>query len=79
MYKTYIRTSDGETYHPKNFREGLEQFLSKDGYRLSIIIDGVKLTLRKGGVSEELKKLDDYFAQESLDCALTIQGLRLKD
>ena len=75
LYETYIRTADGETYHPNTFREGLEQFLSEDGYRLSINIDGVRITLRKGGVSDALKQLDDHLAQESVDCAVTIRGL----
>lgn len=76
LYETYIRTESGETYHPKDFREGLKQFLSEDGYRLSINIDGVKITLRRGSVSDTMRQLDDYLAQESVDCAVTIRGLR---
>jgi len=76
LYETYIRTEDGETYHPENFRKGLEQFLSDDGYRLSINIDGVVITFRRGNVSDALRMLDDHLAQESIDCAVTIRGLR---
>lgn len=76
LYETYIRTANDETYHPANFREGMEQFLSEDGYRLSINIDGVKITLRRGRVSDTMRHLDDYLAQESVDCAVTIRGLR---
>lgn len=79
MYETYIRTEAGDTYHPKNFREGLEQFLSEDGYRLSFNIDGVIITLRRGSVSDVMRRLDDHLAQESVDCAITIRGLRLED
>ena len=81
LYETYIRTADGETYHPENFREGLKQFLSEDGYRLSINIDGVRITLRRGIVSDALKYLDEALAfecnhvQESINCAVTIQGI----
>lgn len=77
LYETYIRTQDGDTYHPKDIREGIEQFLSEDGYRISFNIEGVVITLRRGSVSDALRKLDDFLAQESVDCAVTVRGLRL--
>ena len=79
LYETYLRDKDGRAYEPESFRKGVEQFLSEDGYRISFNIEGVVFTLRHSQVSDELRFLDDHLAQESLDCAVTIRGLRLQD
>jgi hypothetical protein len=67
---------DGSTYHPEDFRTGVEEFLSEEGYRLSFNIDGVVITLRKGSIGDDLRAIDEYLPQQSVDCAVTIRGLR---
>lgn len=47
LYETYVRTVDGDTYHPKDIREGIDQFLSDKGYRITFNIDGVIITIRR--------------------------------
>lgn len=77
LYETYLRTKDGDTYHPETIREGIEQFLSDDGYRISFNIEGVVITLRRDTqVNSDMRYLDDFVGSESVDCAVTIRGHR---
>lgn len=71
LYETYVRTAEGDTYHPEDIREGIEQFLSDNGYRLSFNIDGVVITLRRD--TEIEPKLDEFLHQRSVYCAVTIR------
>lgn len=76
VFEVYLRDNDGDAYHIP-FREGLERFLSDDGYRITINIEGVAMTLRKGANTDaETKFLDDHLAQISMDCLLTVRGLK---
>ncbi len=75
LYETYIRTAEGETYHPDDIRKGLEDFLGPNGYRISFNIDGVVFTLRRDtNVGEQQAFLDEAIGSESVDCAVTIRG-----
>lgn len=74
LYETYIRTAEGETYHPIDIRKGLEDFLSPNGYRISFNIDGVVITLRRDvNVGTEMAKLDEFLDAESVECAVTFR------
>lgn len=76
LYETYVRTAEGDTFHAESIQEGLRQFLSNDGYRISFNIDGVVITLRKGmTVDDDMRYLDAHIGSESVDCAVTIRGL----
>lgn len=75
LYEVYLRTKDGDTYHPNTFREGIEQFLSDDGYRISLNFEGVVITLRRDvQVDNDMRFLDTHLDAESVDCAVTIRG-----
>ena len=75
LYEVYIRTADGDTYHPKDIREGLKDFLGENGYRISFNIDGVVFTLRRDtNVDSDRNFLDEHLQSESVDCAVTIRG-----
>lgn len=75
LYETYIRTKDGDTYHPEDIRKGIEQFLSEEGYRISFNIEGVVITLRRDTqVDSDMRFLDKEVHAESVDCAVTIRG-----
>lgn len=75
LYETYLRMADGNTYHPSTIRAGIEDFLGPNGYRISFIIDGVVLTLRRGiVVDRDMVLLDEVINQDSVDCAVTIRG-----
>lgn len=74
LYECYVRNADGRAFDT-NIRDGVANLLSGNGYRLSINIEGVVFTLRKGSVSGELRHLDDMLpGQTSIDCAVTIRG-----
>ncbi len=76
VYETYIRTRDGETYHPKTFRQGMEQFLSEEGYRITINIEGIRIVLRRNvRVDDDILLLDERLNQKSVDCMVTLGGL----
>ena len=76
LYETYIRTRDGNTFHPTDIREGMKQFLSNDGYRISFNIEGVVITLRRDTtVDKSMRYLDNMVSRVSVDCAATIRGL----
>lgn len=69
VYEVYIRTSNGETKHLP-LREGLEEFLDPlKGYRISINIEGVVITLRNSW------DRDQSLEQSSLEVLATIRGL----
>ena len=75
LYETYVRTAEGDTYHPTDIREGIKQFLSEDGYRISFNIDGVVISLRRDlQVGSEQRFLDEHLDSESVDAAVTIRG-----
>lgn len=75
LYETYIRTAEGDTYHPKDIREGIADFLSENGYRISFNIEGVVITLRRDmNVDADMRFLDEHVNAESVDCAVTIRG-----
>lgn len=75
LYETYIRTAEGETYHPEDIRKGLEDFLGDNGYRISFNIEGVVITLRRDvNVDPDMARLDEAFNSESVDCAVTFRG-----
>jgi hypothetical protein len=75
LYETYIRTAEGDTYHPEDIREGMKQFLGPDGYRISFNIDGVVITLRRDtNVDADIARLDEQLNTDSVDCAVTIRG-----
>lgn len=75
LYETYIRTAEGDTYHPDDIREGIEQFLGPNGYRISFNIEGVVITLRRDtNVGPTMEKMDEYLNTETVDCAVTVRG-----
>lgn len=74
LYEIYVRTKLGDTYHPEDVREGIKQFLSDDGYRISFNIDGVVITLRRDmQVDSDMKYLDSHTGAKSIDAAVTIR------
>lgn len=76
LYEMYVRTKQGATYYPRDVREGIRQFLSDDGYRISFNIDGVVITLRRDmQVDEDMRYLDEHTGTTSIDAAVTIRGL----
>lgn len=75
LYEIYIRTAEGDTYHPTDIREGLADFLGPNGYRISFNIEGVVITLRRDThVGSEQAYLDEHLGSESVECAVTIRG-----
>lgn len=77
LYETYVRTSEGETYHPKDIRKGLEDFLGPNGYRISFNIDGVVITLRRDTQTyPEIEEVNELLGQDVLDCSVTIRNHR---
>lgn len=75
LYETYVRTIEGDTFHPSDIREGIKQFLSDEGYRISFNIEGVVITLRKNiRVDSDMDYLDGMTNAESVDAAVTIRG-----
>lgn len=76
LYETYVRTASGNTYHPEDIREGIKQFLSDDGYRISFNIEGVVITLRREtNISpDHAKLLREHLATEVIDACVTIRG-----
>ncbi len=75
LYETYLRTTEGETYHPTDIREGIEQFLGEKGYRISFNIEGVVITLRRDmQVDADMRFIDSQVGGESVNCAVTIRG-----
>jgi len=75
LYETYLRMKDGNTYHPENIREGIAQFLSDDGYRISFNIEGVIITLRRDTfVDADMQFIDKETGGASMDCVVTVRG-----
>lgn len=78
VFEVYIRNADGDTYH-KSLREGLKEFLDPDkGYRISINIEGVVITLRNTWDIDTLKALDNHLGHKTIEVAATIRGLELE-
>jgi len=74
-FEVYLRTAQGDTYH-KPLREGLKEFLDpENGYRLSINIEGVVITLRTAWDMDTIRQLDQHLEQQSVECVATIRGL----
>lgn len=70
----YIRTAQGQTYNAENAREAVDQFLSEDGYRLSIVVDGVTFVLRKDcPLDSSIERMDSFLDQRSAQCLVTIR------
>jgi hypothetical protein len=75
VYEVYVRTADGETYHT-DLRTGLKQFLDPEkGYRISLDIDGVVITLRNSWDISLIKELDEHLGHKSIEVCATIRGL----
>lgn len=77
VYEVYIRNEDGDTHHVDTLRDGLTEFLDLDnGYRISINIEGIVITLRRDSTAENMHLLDEHVGNQlSLDCAVTIRGM----
>lgn len=74
LYEVYIRDVNGNTYHPEDVLEGIKQFLSDDGYRLSFNIEGTIITLRKNHpYDDDVRRLDDFLGQDSVECMVTFR------
>jgi hypothetical protein len=75
LYEMYLRDANGNTYHVHDTRDGWKRFLWNDGYRISINIDGVVLTLRKGVAKDsDIEYLDSVLDHESVECLATLRG-----
>lgn len=75
FFEVYLRNADGDTYH-KSLREGLKEFLDPEkGYRISINIEGVVITLRNSWDLTLLHQLDEHLDQKSVEVVATIRGL----
>jgi hypothetical protein len=75
VFEVYLRDSDGDTCH-KPLREGLKQFLSNDGYRLTLNVEGVAITMRRNTEKDQQTMwLDEQLNQLSEDVMVTIRGL----
>lgn len=75
VYEVYLRNTDGDTKHLP-LREGLREFLSEDGYRLTLNVEGVAITFRRNTVKDSNTFwLDEYLNQLSEDVMITIRGL----
>lgn len=76
VYEVYIRDVEGEC-KDMPFREGLAQFLSNDGYRLSINIEGVTIVLRKDiRLDSDRIFLDTQLNEISVDAMVTVKGIK---
>jgi hypothetical protein len=77
LYETYTRDTNGQTAHYDSVREGLAEFLGDEGYRISFNLDGIVVTLRKGvQVDSDLLYLDEHLGTTSVNCAVTIRGMK---
>jgi hypothetical protein len=75
VFEVYLRNADGDTYHMP-LREGLAEFLDPEkGYRISINIEGVIITLRNVWDISAIKALDDHLDQQSVEVVATVRGL----
>lgn len=75
VFEVYVRTADGATKHT-DLRTGLKEFLDPNvGYRISINIEGVVITLRNEWDIKTLKDLDEHLGHQTIQCAATIRGL----
>lgn len=75
VFEVYLRDNAGDTYHLP-LREGLKEFLDPDkGYRISINIEGVVITLRNSWDINSLQWLDDQLGHKTVEVAATIRGL----
>lgn len=76
LYETYTRDVNGNTTHHESVREGLQQFLGDEGYRISFNLDGIVITLRKDTpVDAHIEYLDRHLGSISRNCSVTIRGL----
>ena len=75
VFECYVRDAKGNTsFLP--LREALKQFLDlENGYRLSINIEGVVLTLRNEWDIGMLHQLDEHLGHKTIEAAVTIRGL----
>lgn len=71
LYETYLRDTEGRTWHPESIREGLDHFLSDEGYRISFNIDGVVITLRRNSQVEP--RFNAMLNEKNVDCSVTIR------
>lgn len=75
IFEVYIRNADGDAYHT-NLRDGLTEFLDPEkGYRISINIEGVVITLRNSWDIDTLRQLDEHLGHKTIEVAATIRGL----
>ncbi len=61
----YIRTREGATFHLDTLDEALEEFIGKDGYRLTLTAGGKELIIRRCFDWEI-----DHLGQEECDASL---------
>lgn len=79
VFEVYIRNAEGDTYH-RPLREGLKEFLDPEkGYRITINIEGVVITLRNSWDRQRPHYMDIELNQNSLEVLATIRGLNLED
>lgn len=71
LYETYLRDVNGGTWYPKDFREGIDHFLSDEGYRISFNIDGVVIVIRRN--PNVPVRRDFQFEKVVDDCSVTIR------
>lgn len=75
VYEVYIRNADGDT-HDTDLRTGLKEFLDPEkGYRISINIEGVVITLRNSWDMDLIKQVDEHLGHKSIEVCATIRGL----
>lgn len=75
IYEVYLRNKDGNTYY-KPLREGLKEFLDPTkGYRLTLNIEGIKITLRNSWDLEQSLYVDSLLDDRvSIEVIATIDG-----
>lgn len=75
LFEVYVRNADGDTHHT-DLRTGLREFLDpENGYRISLNIEGVVITLRNSWDRETSSQLAEFLDDRNIECLATIRGL----
>ena len=70
-----VRTADGETCDT-DLVSGLINFVSDDGYRVTLKLDNIEIVLRRDQkIDSEIEELDAHLGQNSVEAMVTIRGL----
>lgn len=74
----YIRTAFGDTYHVDTLEEALRDFTAPHGYRLTLMVDGLEVIIRRASTTHDEQGAHDLLGEDAYKATVVVRDQNKK-